>query len=143
VAKAVAVAYVIAVLALTLLPVFGADPLDPVTIRLTPFRTIRDALSAGLASSEFALVVANVAMFVPFGVLIYVLRRQSSFWYVLAVGGVLSGGIELSQLAISLAVGHEYRMADIDDVMLNVGGALIGYMASRIWRSRVSSQYDP
>jgi glycopeptide antibiotics resistance protein len=43
------------------------------------------------------------------------------------------------QLAISLAVGHAYRTADIDDVVLNVAGALLGYVAFRLWEPRASA----
>ena len=34
--------------------------------------------------------------------------------------------IELSQLAVSLAVGYWHRMTDVDDVLLNAAGVLLG-----------------
>jgi glycopeptide antibiotics resistance protein len=37
-------------------------------------------------------------------------------------------GIEASQLAISLLLGVCYRSVDINDVLLNACGVLVGYM---------------
>jgi len=47
----------------------------------------------------------------------------------LAVGAglVLSVLIEIAQFSISLLVGYSYRRADIDDVIANTVGALLGY----------------
>jgi glycopeptide antibiotics resistance protein len=135
VAKIVAFAYLIGILALTLLPVFGANEFHPVTIHLTPFHTIGIALREGVASREFALVVANLAMLVPLGVLVPRLGRPSASG-VLIAAVVFSCAIELSQLAISIFLGHGYRTADVDDVILNVAGALLGYVAFRVWRAR-------
>jgi glycopeptide antibiotics resistance protein len=138
-AKTLVVAYLALVLVLTLLPDFGVQRDEPVTVYLTPFRTVRNALAEGLLSSEFALVVGNIAMFAPLGVLVPMLRARTSWWQVLAAALGLSAGIELMQLTISLAVGHDYRTADVDDVMLNVAGSLLGYVAFRIWERRDSA----
>jgi glycopeptide antibiotics resistance protein len=45
----------------------------------------------------------------------------------LALGVGVSFGIEVSQLAISVAIGVPYRHADLDDVILNGLGTAIGY----------------
>ena len=45
---------------------------------------------------------------------------------VVLVGLGLSAAIELGQLAISLHLGYGYRAADVDDVILNTLGTLIG-----------------
>jgi glycopeptide antibiotics resistance protein len=140
VAKASAVAYLVAVLAVTLLPIFGSNRFDPITVHMTPFRTIGNAVAEGPVSSEFALAVANVAMFVPLGAFVSLLRPHSSSWYALAVGFAFSCAIEVSQLAISLILGHGYRTADVDDVILNVAGALLGYLVFRSWRRRASAR---
>ncbi|OPZ41781.1 MAG: VanZ like family protein [Actinobacteria bacterium ADurb.BinA094] len=36
-------------------------------------------------------------------------------------------GIELAQLAVSLALGYPYRVTEIDDVLLNFVGVLLGF----------------
>ena len=42
--------------------------------------------------------------------------------------------IELGQYAISAWVGYSYRSTDIDDVILNVLGALIGVAIFVVWQ---------
>jgi glycopeptide antibiotics resistance protein len=68
----------------------------------------------------------NILLTVPFGFmipfLIQVKGRQIP-WLALAVG--LS--TELSQLAACLILGTNYRSVDINDVILNAVGAIIGY----------------
>jgi len=46
-----------------------------------------------------------------------------------------SAVIELTQLAIATAYGFPVRVADVDDVLLNTIGALLGYAGWRLWRS--------
>ena len=67
-------------------------------------------------------VIGNFVMLLPLGIylpLIY--RRMSNVLIVLLVCMLVSVIIELMQLIT------KYRSADIDDVMLNTAGALVGY----------------
>ena len=73
-------------------------------------------------------LAGNVLVFAPFGILLPLaapnlgrLRR------VLLARLALSLAIELGQLAVSLVLGYSYRVADVDDVILNVTGVLLGY----------------
>ena len=73
-------------------------------------------------------LAGNVIVFVPFGLLLPLaapslgrLRR------VLLAGLALSLTIELGQLVVSLTLGYSYRIADVDDVILNLTGVLLGY----------------
>jgi glycopeptide antibiotics resistance protein len=140
--RRIAAAYVAVVLALTLLPIFGLERDDPVQVQLVPFDTIVVALRSGFFSREFALLVANLAMLMPLGVFIPLLTGRRRWLHVLGGALALSGGIELTQLAISLLVGFQYRTASVDDVITNVAGALLGYMAFvayeslRQWQAR-------
>lgn len=56
-------------------------------------------------------------------------RRLAS---TLVAGFGVAFGIELSQVVISLIVGVPYRAFDVDDLMLNTAGAIIGWVAWRI-----------
>jgi glycopeptide antibiotics resistance protein len=49
------------------------------------------------------------------------------WWRTALAGLTLSASVELSQLAVSLLLGYWYRMSDVDDVLLNVAGVLLGY----------------
>ena len=109
-------------------------------LNTVPFATIERALELGTRSLSFRLMLGNIAAFVPFGLLLPLAFRLR--WPVLTVGlsaVALSVGIELGQSAISQWLGYAYRSTDIDDVILNVLGALIGAVAFAIWQLARSS----
>ena len=82
--------------------------------------------------AERRLLAGNVLVFIPFGLLLPAIwPRLARLWRIALAGLLFSAAIELSQLGISLLLGYWYRMADIDDVLLNVGGVLLGYGACR------------
>lgn len=56
----------------------------------------------------------------------------------LLAGLAFSVAIELAQLAVSVGLGYAYRVSDIDDVILNVAGVLLGYTAYRLARGRAT-----
>jgi len=47
-------------------------------------------------------------------------------------------GIELAQLAVSLALGYSYRVTEIDDVLLNFVGVLLGFAVHLVARRFVT-----
>ena len=47
--------------------------------------------------------------------------------------------IELSQLAVSLALGYSYRVTEVDDVLLNFVGVLFGYALFVLVRGSVAT----
>jgi glycopeptide antibiotics resistance protein len=103
-------------------------------IHLVPFSEKLVALQCVLArcswsdSAAYFLLIdvaGNIAVFVPFGAALALalsaapLRKRQ--WLQLAAAGLaLSASIELAQLAVP------GRVTDIDDVILNVLGTLIG-----------------
>lgn len=99
------------------------------------FKTIHRALELGPRSVSFRLMVGNVLAFVPLGILLPMAIRTR--WPLLVVGVVAlatSVAIEASQYAISAWIGYRYRSTDIDDVILNVLGALIGGAIFVAWQ---------
>lgn len=87
------------------------------TVNLAPFRDIKTVLQGGNGQLILLNIVGNVVMFVPVGLLLGLLLRRP----IVSVGltWLLSIAIELIQFAAQ-------RAADIDDVMLNGVGAVIG-----------------
>ncbi len=105
-------------------------------LNTVPFATIERAFELGTRSLSFRLMLGNIFAFVPFGLLLPLAYRLR--WPVLIVGlsaTALSVAIELGQSAISQWLGYAYRSTDIDDVILNVLGALIGVVAFAIWQA--------
>jgi glycopeptide antibiotics resistance protein len=105
-------------------------PGDHPPANLTPFRTIqRDWHEGGF--HFWINLVGNVGYFVPGGFL-YLRRRGSGTRLAdvaLAAAG-LSVAIELAQFLSGR------RVADVDDVLLNVAGALVGYWVGRALERR-------
>ena len=68
-------------------------------------------------------VIGNSVMLLPLGIFVPLLfRRLSAFIPVLITCLLVSVCIELMQLITS------YRSTDVDDVILNTGGAVVGYL---------------
>lgn len=73
------------------------------------------------------LFVGNIIWFVPFGFLQPCMReRFTSLWRVLLSGFLLSFSIEFLQFAFGTGI------SEVDDLILNTLGALIGYYAYRL-----------
>jgi glycopeptide antibiotics resistance protein len=121
-------AYLIVLVTLTFFPFDGFHGTDPVDLRLQAFRTIHFALKKGLGSREFTVLIGNLVAFVPLGLLLPQMIGRRSVALVLLAALALSVAIEAGQLAVSMALGFAYRTADIDDVIVNVTGAALGYL---------------
>jgi glycopeptide antibiotics resistance protein len=113
--------YLALVLVLTLLVL----PQDHPAPNLVPFRS----MSRDLKEQGVHLVVnfvGNLGVFAPFGALLpLALRGKTTAGQVAWWGFLLSAGIELAQFASGR------RVADVDDVLLNVAGGLLGFAAFR------------
>ena len=92
-------------------------------VNLVPGASIEAALSEADYRNAVENALGNVLLFVPLGFLaVLALRRGLATVTALAFG--LSVLIEVSQLVL----GH--RWVDIDDVLLNTGGAFLGALAT-------------
>lgn len=101
--------------------------------QFVPFGSIGPALTAGLGSGEMFQVLANMAMFVPVGMMVPLLTgpdRALRRTVVVATAGGLA--IEVGQFAVSRLLGFTYRITDIDDVILYVVGAVAGFGLFRL-----------
>jgi len=79
-------------------------------------------------------IVGNFIMLLPLGIYLPVLyRRMNNFFLVLLVCMLTSISIEVLQLAT------KFRSADVDDVILNTTGAVMGYILFVIFKRMVES----
>lgn len=79
----------------------------------------------------FRELLGNILLTVPIGFgipFLSGLREKQIPWLAMGVG--LS--IELTQLMISLWIGSAYRGVDINDVLLNAAGVMLGYVFFRV-----------
>ncbi len=89
-----------------------------------PLSTIRHDYRSGTLAGTMNLW-GNVVLFMPLGACIAWLARGFSLVRILwavTIGGMFSACIEIAQLT-------QERMTDIDDVILNTSGALLGAIA--------------
>lgn len=80
----------------------------------------------GLSPDHLRSIIQNVFLTVPFGFgILFVTpwERKALTWLPWAVGLSLEG----CQLLISIAIGYPYRVVDINDVLFNAAGVIIGY----------------
>lgn len=149
-ARVVLVLYLTWIIGETLFPIpigghLSPSELDPLqrvldlynAPNLVPTRSILDTAALGWTWPAIRLLAGNVIVFMPFGILLPILwPRLGRLWRMALAGLCFSGAIELSQLAVSLLVGYWYRMPDVDDLLLNVAGVLLGYGLLVVCRSR-------
>lgn len=122
-------AWILGGLVLTLQPAYPL-PNQVVDDNLVPFHTLRIYLDN--LGSWFWLrnLFGNLVLLLPLGLLGPIALPALDRWWRIALLALLSSAaIELIQLAVP------DRSADIDDVIVNVAGALIGYLVFRSIRS--------
>lgn len=104
-----------------------------IDLNLRPLRTIGPALELGPGSTQFRLLAGNILAFVPLGLLLPVVRpRRPSLAGTAAIVLAATLAVEGGQLLVSVLIGGAYRSSDVDDVLLNLVGGLLGYAA---WRA--------
>ena len=100
------------------------------TLELVPFDDFfQDKWIGGIAIDT----IGNVALFVPFGILAYILlvRRTAAVRRTALVGFAVSLTIEVAQYTFALGY------TDVDDIILNTVGALLGALLARAFGPRL------
>jgi len=138
------------VISMTLLPVqlgppgsgVGLDPYWRHSVNLVPFKTVQLYLESDLGTIAWANLLGNLLLLVPFGALGPVAwRKLDRFGRVLGAGLGISLAIEALQFAKRfIDMLGMTRSVDIDDVILNVAGVVLGFGLYRLmrpwWRRR-------
>jgi glycopeptide antibiotics resistance protein len=97
---------------------------------LVPLRTIRIYLANLDDPFWVGQLLGNLSLLLPLGLFgPFVLPALDRWWRIGLVALVYSSAIEIAQLRIA------DRSADVDDVLVNVLGALIGFAMWRLVRS--------
>ena len=82
-----------------------------------------------LSSTQFYInVVGNVLLFVPFGYIVASYIRPKKIWTNMLIAIIVSSTIELVQLRIG-------RSFDVDDILLNTLGCIIGFLIFVAWQA--------
>lgn len=138
VAEALFAGYILAVFGVVFMPLRAGSPESArylwASINLVPMHTVIE-LFRDHPSRVIQQLVGNVVLFVPLGFLLPVLSVRCR--RLVATAGValaFSAGIEFVQLAMLISLTGQ-RSVDVDDIILNVTGALVGYGAWRAIRT--------
>ena len=132
----IAVLFAVYVVGMLLL-LFYRQPRAGHEYNLRPFATIRDYFlvmrmrnpwESGLRAYGWVNFLGNILAFVPLGVFLPLLfRRQRNIWLFL-------GTVVLAVCVVELLQFWTQRGAlDVDDLILNVPGACLGWTAWRLW----------
>lgn len=73
----------------------------------------------------------NILLFIPLGIIVTSIRQHYRWFNTLLLGLAVSCGIEILQLVTSL-LSLNVRSFDVDDLITNTFGALIGYIIYRV-----------
>jgi glycopeptide antibiotics resistance protein len=115
-----------------------------VEVNLIPLASLIRAVATGTTPSVIDQSIGNVVMLMPVGVYVPLLvRRTRHAERIVLIGLALSLAIELGQLLISSLLGYTYKIAEVDDVVLNTGGVAIGfagYLLISHWRPNLASR---
>ncbi|MCI8590101.1 MAG: VanZ family protein [Clostridiales bacterium] len=101
---------------------FWTGPLTE-RLNLVPFhfiKVMKDSLRLGDVQYVLTNIVGNIIIFSPIGFFVPLLWHRQSLMQVTAIGFLSSLAIEVIQLP-------QDRWTDIDDIILNTIGALLGY----------------
>ena len=96
------------------------------TISIIPFKSLLDMINNNISVTRILEnILGNIAIFIPFGLLLPIVQKDKSKKIIL-YGLITSALIEIIQYVFALG------SSDIDDLMLNTLGAVIGYLLYKI-----------
>jgi Glycopeptide antibiotics resistance protein len=142
--------YMVGLLSQTVLPMWNAGINNgqfyfdvfinkPAPVNIIPFHTLYQYLYTnntavdGWKTAATLNLWANLLLFSPLGIFLPLLiKKCNSLLYVLGIGFITSFSIEFIQFFIG-------RRADIDDIILNLLGVLLGFITYLLCRFIISS----
>ena len=109
--------------------VFDSEKITPIWYNLVPIKHMFDHYDGWLVN-----IIGNIAMFIPVGACWpFCFKRLNTVWKSILAGFGLTLFIELSQLVFY------DRCSDIDDLIMNGTGAIIGSILYFIFRRKTAS----
>ncbi len=95
-----------------------------------PFKTIFINIQSLSVLHDFSNLVGNIAAFIPFGIFLVLLSKNKG----MSIIGVLALSLSLSLCLECLQVLSSLGIFDVDDLILNTFGGLLGYGAIKFYR---------
>lgn len=132
--------YVLMLIKLTILPIhiFTSGTLEQITsgsgkyfvrYQIIPFASIKNYFHGG----ALIQLLGNIALLSPLVVFAEIFLHQRPKAWIVALGvSAVSLLIEITQFTINLATRHPSRVADVDDLILNIAGIVIAIIITRV-----------
>ena len=98
------------------------------SVNVIPFHTIYSYLVGGLNVPPIVIlsnIIGNIVLFIPMGIYLQLLKKNKKIWISTLFVLFISLFVEMLQLILGLGA------ADIDDIILNFLGGLIGVLIYR------------
>jgi glycopeptide antibiotics resistance protein len=99
-------------------------------MNLVPFRTLENYFARHLPT-QIAQIIGNIAVLLPLPILLRLNFPKISFRRVAAISVILTVLIEPLQLLVNVIIRAPYNSIDIDDLILNAVGAVIGLCVAK------------
>lgn len=99
-----------------------------------PLKTIFDTVLSP-SSHEVINLVGNILAFMPYGIFLLLLSKSKT----ISLIGVFIQSLGMSLLLECLQVFFSIGNFDVDDLILNTSGGLLGYCVFRLYSSRLKS----
>lgn len=125
--------YIMTLINLTLFP-FRINDFYYTSYNVIPFESIYTIISARNIRVILTNVLGNIVLFIPLGIFLKVIWIRINKLQVILISLLISCSIEFTQF-----FAHGLRTADIDDVILNLIGTIIGYA---ILKSNLILRFD-
>ncbi len=109
----------------SLFELFDADRTISRSLNLIPFKTIFEYTHFNLWIALMN-VIGNIVLFIPLGLYLQISSRNKKALHGVVLVGVISLGVEITQYILGIG------SADIDDIILNIFGGLLGIFIYRI-----------
>lgn len=130
--------YIVAVIAITIYPI----PIQSLLIhdlKIDPaiqashnnfiiFNTITEIISTHSLRSIAFQLVGNILLFMPLGFYLPLLLQKLNIKGIILIGVAASLSIEIIQGLMNIILKMNYKVVDVDDLLLNLFGTIIGFI---------------
>lgn len=135
-------AYIMMVFGTTLFPIQNYPLTYPPIHNFIPFVTVKELITTLPTSIAIKQILGNLIMFMPFGFLFAFFANKNQFLKCVIFALFFAVSIEFIQFILGVTfVGSQYRSIDVDDVILNTVGAILGYVIFKITPHFIKDPY--
>ncbi|HHX69046.1 MAG: VanZ family protein [Miniphocaeibacter sp.] len=114
-----------------LLEILRVENLENIS-NFIPFKSIFEILKTGTWYNIKLQIGGNLILLLPLGIYLpFLFNKKNSLKRDLVFGLIIAIDIEFIQGLIGFFIGYNYRVVDIDDVILNFIGYTVGYLLSK------------